>query len=79
MKIYHFYFDKKWSAHNKYSLNVAERVGGFFANAAGLNSSRYDYVTSTMTEEQWDIAKQNAAEERAKRQAHLEQKTVGGV
>lgn len=61
------------------SLNVAERVGGFFANAAGLNSSRYDYVTSTMTEEQWDIAKQNAAEQRARRQAHLEQKTVGGV
>ena len=61
------------------TLNVAERVGGFLANAAGLNSSRYDYVTSTMTEEQWDVAKKNAAEQKAKRQAFLEQKAVGGV
>ena len=61
------------------ALHTAESIGGFFANAAGLNSTRYDYVTSTMTEEQLEEARKNAAEQREKREVRNEQKTFGPV
>lgn len=46
----------------------AERVGEVVANASGLNSSRYQYVTDSMTEEDWKIAKEIHEEKRKKRE-----------
>lgn len=46
----------------------AERVGEVVANASGLTSSRYQYVTDSMTEEDWQIAKEIHEEKRKKRE-----------
>mmetsp|Transcript_14061 Transcript_14061/g.20088 ORF Transcript_14061/g.20088 Transcript_14061/m.20088 type:complete len:190 (+) Transcript_14061:133-702(+) len=54
----------------------AERAGEAIANFTGLNASRYDYVTSTMTDEEWKVAEQNAAEQKARRRAYLEKKDI---
>jgi hypothetical protein len=54
------------------TLRTAERLGETVANFFGLNSSNYDYVTSTMTEEQWELAKKNAEEQKTNRQKHEE-------
>mmetsp|Transcript_895 Transcript_895/g.813 ORF Transcript_895/g.813 Transcript_895/m.813 type:complete len:208 (-) Transcript_895:173-796(-) len=46
---------------------MAERIGEAVANFTGLNSSSYDYVISTMTEEQWEAAKKTAEKQKARR------------
>ena len=46
-----------------------EGIGETVANITGLNSSRYDYVTSTMTEAQWAAAKATSEERKAARKA----------
>ena len=38
----------------------AESAGDVAANIAGINSSCYDYVTATITEEQWERSQRNA-------------------
>ncbi len=49
-----------------------EGIGEAVANLTGLNSSRYDYVTSTMTEAQWAAARVTAEERIAARKAYDE-------
>ncbi len=53
------------------SLRIAEKIGETLANAAGLNASRYEYVTDFMTEEEWETARKNAEEARVKREERL--------
>ena len=50
-----------------FTLRVAEKVGEVLANITGINSSRYDYVTSTMTDEEWELARKRADTSRARR------------
>lgn len=40
----------------------AECVGGVIADLTGLNGSEFDYVTSTMTPEEWEISRRNLAQ-----------------
>lgn len=58
------------------ALYGAERVGGFFANFLGLNSSRFEDVTAYMSEEDWELAKKNQRVDKQKRRKHLEVKEV---
>lgn len=37
----------------------AEYIGNCIADMTGLNSSQYDYVTDTMTPEEWEISRRN--------------------
>lgn len=54
------------------SLRIAERVGEVLANVTGLNSSRYEYVTTFMSDEEWETARKNADEARERREARRE-------
>ena len=54
------------------SLRIAERVGEALANVSGLNSSRYEYVTTFMSDEEWETARKNADEARERREARRE-------
>jgi len=56
------------------ALRCAEKAGEFVANVIGINQSRYDYVTSTMTEEEWAAAEINAKEQKMRRKNYLEEK-----
>mmetsp|Transcript_18757 Transcript_18757/g.27147 ORF Transcript_18757/g.27147 Transcript_18757/m.27147 type:complete len:180 (-) Transcript_18757:410-949(-) len=56
------------------SARGLEKAGEFVANTFGFNASEYDYVTSTMTKEQWEASKARAREQRRKSMAYLEQK-----
>lgn len=58
----------------KVALGFAEKAGGFFASILGIDKSRYHYVTSTMTEEQWEVARIHAKEKKLRRKEYLEQK-----
>lgn len=62
IKIWHQVISRLGSA-----LRAAEQIGETVANFTGLNSSTYDYVASTMTEEQWELARKNEEEEKANR------------
>eukprot|EP00565_Helicotheca_tamesis_P000584 CAMPEP_0185727484 /NCGR_PEP_ID=MMETSP1171-20130828/3160_1 /TAXON_ID=374046 /ORGANISM="Helicotheca tamensis, Strain CCMP826" /LENGTH=205 /DNA_ID=CAMNT_0028396063 /DNA_START=107 /DNA_END=724 /DNA_ORIENTATION=+ len=53
-----------------------ESAGGVVANVFGLYGSKYDYVTSTMTEEQWEEARKTAQERKKKRKEYLEKKEM---
>jgi len=48
--------------------HFAESVGEVVAQVLGLNQSRYEYVTSTMTEEEWEEARQISETKRLKRE-----------
>lgn len=48
-----------------------ERTGEGVANVTGLNTSRFDYVTENMTDEQWERSKKNAERMRMKSEARL--------
>ena len=39
------------------ATRFAESVGEVVANVLGLNQSRFEYVTSSMTEEEWEEAR----------------------
>ena len=52
-------------------LQKAESAGGIVANVLGLNSGEFDYVTSTMTEEQWEQSRRNM--EQRKEESRLRQ------
>mmetsp|Transcript_30037 Transcript_30037/g.36638 ORF Transcript_30037/g.36638 Transcript_30037/m.36638 type:complete len:196 (-) Transcript_30037:411-998(-) len=58
------------------TLRVAESVGEVAANVLGLNSSRYDYVTDAMTEEDWARSRQLAEERRKKREIRRKEREV---
>lgn len=58
------------------SVRFAENVGEVAANFLGLNTSRYDYVTSTMTDEDWERARNTASERRLKRESFRKQQEV---
>ena len=45
-------------------LQKAESAGEMVANVFGLNSGEFDYVTSTMTEEQWNQSRRNMEQRR---------------
>jgi len=68
---------KMWH-HSIFILGKAtrfvEKTGGIVADATGINSSRYEYVTSTMTKEEWSFAKKNAEEQKSKRVSFLSEK-----
>jgi hypothetical protein len=49
------------------ALIGVEKIGGFFANALGLTSSRYDDVLAYMTNEELEQSRENARLEREKR------------
>ena len=52
----------------------AEKAGEIVANMTGLNSSRFEYVTSTMTEEEWEAARRNAQKQKERREIFLAEK-----
>jgi hypothetical protein len=56
------------------ALRGAEKVGGFVAGLLGLNNSRFDDVTAYMTDEEWEVARENARRDKEKRKAYLAQK-----
>ena len=56
------------------AVRGAEKVGGFFVSLLGLNNSRFDDVTAYMTDEEWEIAKENARKDKERRQAYLREK-----
>jgi hypothetical protein len=53
-------------------VRLTDRVGAPIVNATGLNGSRYDYVTSSMTERQLEIARNTASERKLRNQARRE-------
>lgn len=59
-----------------YALRFAEKAGEIVANVAGINQTRYDYVTSTMTEEQWEAADANAEDQKKRRKEYLDEKEL---
>ena len=58
------------------TLRVAESVGEVAANFLGFTSSRYDYVTDQMTEEDWKRARQASEERRRRRELRRNEKEV---
>mmetsp|Transcript_3717 Transcript_3717/g.5472 ORF Transcript_3717/g.5472 Transcript_3717/m.5472 type:complete len:184 (+) Transcript_3717:125-676(+) len=63
--------------------HAAEKTGEVAANMTGLNSTRFDYVTSTMTEEELEEAriyaeecKKRRAEQRAKKAREIEEEQL---
>lgn len=50
------------------ALKVAEKAGGVIADVAGFNSTQYDYVTATMTDEQWEQARKTMLQRNVQRQ-----------
>jgi len=56
-----------------FAFHCAEKTGEFFANIMGLTKSRYDYVTSTMTEDEWELAKENADKKKEDRLEYMQQ------
>ena len=57
-----------------FTLRVAEKIGEVLANIAGINSSRFNYITDHMNEEEWEHAKQIAKEAKARRKKEDEEK-----
>lgn len=56
------------------TLHGAEAAGGVIASFLGINrASRFDYVTSTLTPEQWEQAEKNAQEQKKKRAEYLKE------
>eukprot|EP00956_Cyclotella_meneghiniana_P007838 scaffold10444_cov71-Cyclotella_meneghiniana.AAC.12 len=55
-------------------LQRAEAAGGVVASILGLNSGEFDYVTSTMTEEQWNQSRRNMEQRREQSRLHQEEK-----
>jgi hypothetical protein len=53
-------------------LQKAESAGGVVASILGLNSGEFDYVTSTMTEEQWSQSRRNMERRREESRIHQE-------
>lgn len=43
-------------------MRFTDRVGKPVTNGLGLTTSRFDYVTSTMTSEDWERARTTASE-----------------
>jgi hypothetical protein len=54
------------------TLRAAERIGEVLANITGLNTSRFDYITNAMTEEEWEFARKNEERSRLKRKERKE-------
>ena len=55
-------------------LQKAESVGGVVASILGLNSGEFDYVTSTMTAEQWSQSRRNMEQRREESRVHQEER-----
>ena len=55
-------------------LQRAEAAGGVVASILGLNSGEFDYVTSTMTEDQWNQSRRNMEQRRDQSRLHQEEK-----
>jgi hypothetical protein len=55
-------------------LNKAELVGGAVASILGLNSGEFDYVTNTMTEEQWSQSRRNMEQRRVESRLNQEER-----
>jgi hypothetical protein len=53
-------------------VRLTDRVGAPIVNATGLNASRYDYFTSSMTERQLEKARNTASERKQRNQARRE-------
>ena len=49
-------------------VRFVDRLGQPVVNFVGLNNSRFDYVTSTMTQEDWDYSRRTVRERRNLRQ-----------
>jgi len=58
------------------TLRCAEKMGEVASNVLGLNSSRYSDVTDFMTDEEWKEAKERAVDDKAKRNAYLQDQAV---
>jgi len=58
------------------TLKCAEKMGEVASNVLGLNSSRYSDVTDFMTDEEWKEAKERAVDDKAKRNAYLQDQAV---
>ena len=56
------------------TLRGVEKVGDVIVRTLGLNNSRFDDVTSFMTDEEWKEARENAKRDKEKRKAHLKKK-----
>ena len=50
-------------------VRFTDRIGQPVVNATGLADSRFDYVTSNMTDEQWERARKSALERKLLNQA----------
>jgi hypothetical protein len=57
-------------------LKKAEAGGEIVANVLGLNSGEFDYVTSTMSEEQWARSRESSERRIGERRAKEEEKQV---
>jgi hypothetical protein len=55
-------------------LKKAEAAGEIVANILGLNSGEFDYVTNTMTEEQWSESRRNVEARRQESRRHQEER-----
>merc|ERR1719242_2985632 len=56
----------------------AEKCGEFTANAIGLTSSRYSYVTDTMTKDQWRESRMVAADRKSRRELKRAESDAAG-
>lgn len=54
------------------TVRLAERLGFAVVGILGLNSSQYEYVTSTMTEDEWAAARVVDKKRRVQRQQVLD-------
>mmetsp|Transcript_31981 Transcript_31981/g.73502 ORF Transcript_31981/g.73502 Transcript_31981/m.73502 type:complete len:133 (-) Transcript_31981:174-572(-) len=59
-------------------VKFVDRIGKPVTDGLGITASRYDYVTSTMTEKQWQKARKTASERKLRSQSRSERSMEEG-